>query len=176
MGTPGKLGRFEQTVLPHLDAGYNLARWLTRNEHDAEDVVQEATLRAFRFFDSFQGGEPRQWLLKIVRNTFYTWYEKNRNHAHTESLGDEVMDLPGNEIGPEEVLLRESGAERLRDAIATLPPEFREVLLLREFEDYSYKEIADIVEVPIGTVMSRLSRARQHLRQRLTAQANGEKV
>ena len=86
------------------------------------------------------------------------------------------MDLPGNEIGPEEVLMRESGAERLREAIATLPPEFREVLLLREFEDYSYKEIADIVEVPIGTVMSRLSRARQHLRQRLTAQATGDKV
>ncbi|HEX2668619.1 MAG TPA: sigma-70 family RNA polymerase sigma factor [Gammaproteobacteria bacterium] len=167
MGTPGKLGQFEQTVLPHLDAAYNLARWLTRNDHDAEDVVQEAVLRAFRFFDTFQGGESRHWLLKIVRNTFYTWYEKNRRHAQTEALGDEVMDLPGNEPGPEEVLIKEHGAQTVREAIQTLPLEFREVLLLREFEGYSYKEIADIVEVPIGTVMSRLSRARQHLRHRL---------
>lgn len=167
MGTPGKLGQFEQTVLPHLDAAYNLARWLTRNDHDAEDVVQEAILRAFRFFDTFQGGESRHWLLKIVRNTFYTWYEKNKRHAQTESLGDEVMELPGNEPGPEEVFIREHGAQAVRDAVQTLPLEFREVLLLREFEGYSYKEIADIVEVPIGTVMSRLSRARQHLRHRL---------
>ncbi|HLW74133.1 MAG TPA: sigma-70 family RNA polymerase sigma factor [Gammaproteobacteria bacterium] len=172
-GNPGKLGRFEQTVLPHLDAAYSLARWLTRNEHDAEDVVQEAVLRAFRFFESFHGGEPRQWLLKIVRNTFYTWYDKNRKHAHTETLGDEAMDIPGNEMTPEEVLIKEHGAQVLKDAIGTLPLEFREVLLLREFEGYSYKEIADIVEVPIGTVMSRLSRARQHLKDRLGGKVDG---
>ena len=103
MADSGKLGRFEQVVLPHLDAAYSLARWLTRNEHDAEDVAQEAVLRAFRFFDSFQGGEPRQWLLKIVRNTFYTWLEKNRRHNHYE-LGDEALEVPGNEPGPEEVI------------------------------------------------------------------------
>lgn len=176
MGTPGQLGKFEQTVLPHLDAAYNLARWLTRNDQDAEDVVQEAILRAFRFYGTFQGGEARHWLLKIVRNTFYTWYEKNKRHAQTEALGDEVMDLEGNEPGPEEVLLKEHGAQAVQEAIRGLPREFREVLLLREFEGYSYKEIADIVEVPIGTVMSRLSRARQHLKNRLSGTAAGAKV
>lgn len=176
MGTSGKIGQFEETVLPHLDAAYNLARWLTRNDHDAEDVAQEAMLRAYRFYASFHGGEPRQWLLKIVRNTFYTWYDKNRPHARTETLGDEAMDLPGNEPGPEEVYIRELSAQSLRDAVETLPAEFREVLLLREFEGYSYKQIADIVEVPIGTVMSRLSRARQHLKHRLSGQTAGEHV
>ncbi len=173
MGTPGQLGQFEQTVLPHLDAAYNLARWLTRNDQDAEDVVQEAVLRAFRFYGTFQGGEARHWLLKIVRNTFYTWYDKNRRHNQTETLGDEAMQVPGNELGPDEVLLKEHSAQVVQDAIRTLPMEFREVLLLREFEGYSYKEIADIVEVPIGTVMSRLSRARQQLRNRLSGTATG---
>ncbi|MGE5625768.1 MAG: sigma-70 family RNA polymerase sigma factor [Bacillota bacterium] len=176
MGDSGKLGRFEQTVLPHLDAAYSLSRWLTRNDHDAEDVVQEAVLRAFRFFDSFHGGEPRQWLLKIVRNTFYTWYDKNKRHAQTEVLGDEALEVPGNELTPEEVLIKGHGAQVLKEAIDTLPVEFREVLLLREFEGYSYKEIADIVEVPIGTVMSRLSRARVQLKHRLTAKVNGGQV
>ncbi|HEY3858273.1 MAG TPA: sigma-70 family RNA polymerase sigma factor [Gammaproteobacteria bacterium] len=173
MGTPGKLGRFEQTVLPHLDAAHSLARWLTRNEHDAEDVVQEAVLRAFRFFDTFQGGEARHWFLKIVRNTFYSWYDKNKRHARTETLGDEAMDIPGNELTPDEVLVKEHSAQVVRAAIETLPLEFREVLLLREFEGCSYKEIADIVEVPIGTVMSRLSRARQQLKNRLGGEAAG---
>ena len=167
MATPAKLASFEQTVLPHLDAAYNLARWLTRNDHDAEDVVQEALLRAFRFYDSFQGGEARHWLLKIVRNTFYSWYDKNKRHAHTEILGDEALEVAGNELTPEEVLLRDHGAKVLREAMDSLAVEFREVLLLREFEGYSYKEIADIMEVPIGTVMSRLSRARQQLKHRL---------
>jgi len=176
MGTPGKLGQFEQTVLPHLDAAYNLARWLTRNDQDAEDVVQEAILRAFRFYSTFHGGEARHWLLKIVRNTFYSWYDKNRRHAYTETLGDEAMQVPGNELGPEEVLIRDLGAQVVRDAVDTLPLEFREVLLLREFEGCSYKEIADIVEVPIGTVMSRLSRARQQLKGRLSGEAAGVNV
>src|ERR1700757_983356 len=119
---------FEQAVLPHLDAAYNLARWLTRNDHDAQDVVQEAVLRAFRFFDTFQGGEARHWFLKIVRNTFYSWYDKNKRHAQTETLGDEAMDIPGNEPGPEEVLVREHSAQVVRAAIETLAVEFREVL------------------------------------------------
>jgi len=169
-----KLGRFEQTVLPHMDAAFSLARWLTRNDHDAEDVVQEAVLRAYRFFDGFHGTEPRQWLLKIVRNTFYTWYGKNRGHGLIENLGDEALDVPGNEIGLEEVLVRDHGRKALMNAIESLPLEFREVLLLREFEGYSYKEIADVIEAPIGTVMSRLSRARQSLRNRLSGQKFGD--
>jgi len=173
LGTPNKLGRFEQTILPHLDSAHSLARWLTRDEHDAQDVVQEAVLRAFRFFDTFQGGEARHWFLKIVRNTFYSWYDKNKRHAQTETLGDEAMDVPGNEPGPEEVLISDHSAQVVRAAIETLAVEFREVLLLREFEGCSYKEIADIVEVPIGTVMSRLSRARQQLKNRLAGETSG---
>ena len=174
MAKSEKLARFEQTVVPHMDAAYNLARWLTRNDHDAEDVVQEAVLRAFRFFDGFQGGEPRQWLLKIVRNTFYTWYGKNRGQALMENLGDETPDLPGNEMAMDEVLSRDRGSKALMSAIESLPLEFREVLLLREFEGYSYKEIADAIEAPIGTVMSRLSRARQSLRYRLSGRKLGD--
>src|SRR5215469_2014098 len=156
-----------------MDAAYNLARWLTRNDHDAEDVVQEAVLRAYRFFDGFQGTEPRQWLLKIVRNTFYTWYAKNRQGT-TEHLDDEAMQVAGNEMALEEVLIRDRGKKALMSAIESLPIEFREVLLLREFEGYSYKEIADVIEAPIGTVMSRLSRARQSLKTRLSGQKLGD--
>ena len=174
VATSEKLGRFEQTVLPHMDAAYSLARWLTRNDHDAEDVVQEAVLRAFRFFDGFHGTEPRQWLLKIVRNTFYTWYGKNKTQAQMEHLGDEALEVPGNEIALEEVLVRDHGRKALMSAIESLPLEFREVLLLREFEGYSYKEIADLIEAPIGTVMSRLSRARQSLKNRLSGQKLGD--
>lgn len=157
-----------------MDAAYNLARWLTRNDHDAEDVVQEAVLRAYRFFGGFQGTEPRQWLLKIVRNTFYTWYAKNRGQGATEHLDEEAMQVPGNEMALEEVLIRDRGKKALMSAIESLPIEFREVLLLREFEGYSYKEIADVIEAPIGTVMSRLSRARQSLKTRLSGQKLGD--
>jgi RNA polymerase sigma-70 factor (ECF subfamily) len=169
--------RFEAMAAPHLDAAYNLARWLTRNPHDADDVVQEAYLRAFRFFGTFRGGDGRPWLLAIVRNTFYSWLEKNR-HAQAEveyneaSPGIELMEAAaGDEVlhstNPERLLLRAADQRLVEQALAKLPAEYREILVLRELEDLSYKEIADIVGLPLGTVMSRLSRARERLRKQL---------
>jgi RNA polymerase sigma-70 factor, ECF subfamily len=167
--------RFEEIVLPHLDAAYNLARWLTRNEHDAQDVVQEAYLRAFRFFDGFRGGEGRAWLLTIVRHTCYTWLEKNRPAEVSAGFDEEAPageragfdpDMMAAEGGnPEAIALQNAHKRILNQAIATLPLGFREVLILRELEDLSYKEIARVVDVPVGTVMSRLARARKLLRQ-----------
>ena len=167
--------RFEEIVLPHLDAAYNLARWLTRNEHDAEDVVQEAYLRAFRFFDGFRGGESRAWLLAIVRNTCYSWLEKNRPSEISASFDEEAPagdragfdpDMMAAQGGnPEAIALQNAHKRILNQAIATLPLGYREVLILRELEDLSYREIARVVDVPVGTVMSRLARARKLLRQ-----------
>jgi RNA polymerase sigma-70 factor (ECF subfamily) len=154
---------FEQAVLPHLDAAYNLARWLTRNDHDAEDVAQEAILRAMRFFDGFHGGSFRPWLLTIVRNTYLTWLQKNRSHESTP-LADEVK---SGEPTPEDLLIEQVDGESLRRALDALPAEYREVIVLRELEEMSYKEIADIAGIPIGTVMSRLARARRRLQQLL---------
>lgn len=171
MDNPDKLKRFEQTVLPHLDAAHNLARWLTKNTADAEDVTQEAMLRAFRFFDGFRGSEARPWLLKIVRNTFYTWREQNRIPEKSSSLEEEVMEIADDSPGPPELHQQELDASLLRETLTALPDEFREVLTLRELEECSYKEIAAIMNIPMGTVMSRLARARQQLerllRQRL---------
>ena len=154
---------FEETVVPHLDAAYNLARWLTRNDRDAEDVVQEAFLRALRHFRTFKGGDARPWLLAIVRNTCYTWLKHNRfpqeetivddnKHPHTEDASD-----------PEALLLRETDRRLLRSALRRLPKEFLEVIVLREFEELSYKQIAEVIQIPCGTVMSRLARARRRL-------------
>jgi RNA polymerase sigma-70 factor (ECF subfamily) len=152
--------RFEQLVLPHVDAAYNLARWLTRDDHDAEDVVQEAMLRAYRFFDGLRG-EPRPWLLAIVRNACFSWLRVNRP-ADLERLDDNAA--PEDEVaGPETLAARDVDRRTLNEAIAALPVHFREVLVLRELEDLSYKEIARIAELPIGTVMSRLARARRLL-------------
>ncbi len=162
-----KLINFEQTVLSHLDAAYNLARWLTRDDRDAEDVVQEACLRAFRFFDGFHGGDSRAWLLTIVRHTCYTWLKKNR--AHELVTFDEELDHVEADAGPEEQVLHNVDQQRLRQAVADLPLEFREVIILRELEGLSYKEIAGITGVPLGTVMSRLARARKRLQQCLTS-------
>jgi len=156
-------GKFEDTILPHLSAAYNLARWLTRNDHDAEDVVQDACVRAFQFFGGFRGGDSRAWLLRIVRNTCYTWLQQNRAHELTVSFGEDLHDLPSEVPGPEAVLLRQVDAQRLRQAMEELPAEFREVLVLRELEELSYKEIAGIADIPLGTVMSRLARARKRL-------------
>ena len=156
--------QFEQTVLPHLDAAYNLARWLAGNDHDAEDITQEACVRAFRFFGGFRGGNSRSWLLAIVRNTAYTWLKKNRPQAIVAIGDDELAEI---EDQSEAATFQNADADVLRAALAELPVEFREALVLRELEGLSYKEIADVADVPVGTVMSRLARARKQLQTHL---------
>ena len=168
MREPNKLRRFEQTVLPHLDAAYNLARWLTRNEQDAEDVVQEACLRAFKFFDSFHSSDSRPWLLTIVRNTYYTWRQQQRVPELTTPFDEEIHSTDGEASNPEALVLQSIDSQLLKAALENLPVEFREVIVLRELEGLSYKEIADIVTIPLGTVMSRLARARKRLQHDLT--------
>jgi RNA polymerase sigma-70 factor, ECF subfamily len=165
--------RFEQIVLPHLDAAYNLARWLTRNEHDAEDVVQEAYLRALKFFGSFHGEDSRSWLLTIVRHTCYTWLRQNRRHELTTGFDEERQSAENTAPDPEALMLQSADAQALRLALEALPVEFREVLILRELEGLSYKQIAAITDLPLGTVMSRLARARKRLQQCLQAPAQG---
>ncbi|MBV8200536.1 MAG: sigma-70 family RNA polymerase sigma factor [Acidobacteria bacterium] len=169
----GRRGRFEALVLPHLDAAYNLARWLTRHDDDAEDVVQTACLRALRFFDGFQGANPRGWLLTIVRNTFYSWVAQRREHEAATPFDEELHTVEQAGGGPEAELLRHADAELLRHGFAALPVAFREVMVLREIEGLSYKEIAAIAGIPIGTVMSRLARARRHLQAFLIEQGIG---
>ncbi len=164
--------RFEQLVLPHLDAAFNLARWLLRSRADSEDVAQEAMLRAYRFFRGFHGGDARAWLLQIVRNTCYTWLEKNRVVELTTEFDEELHAQPS--ASPEALAIAGDNRERLTRALETLPPRFREVLVLRELEGCSYKEIAAITAIPIGTVMSALARARQRLQRALTHSAPQE--
>jgi len=159
-------------VLPHLNAAYNLARWLAGNDQDAQDVAQEASLRAFRFFGSFRGENARAWLLTIVRNTFYTWLRKNRPQEKTVEIDDETLDIEDVSANAEAANQPFADAGAVRRAISELPVEFREIVILREMEGFSYKEIADLAEVPIGTVMSRLARARKLLQKRLAAEFN----
>jgi RNA polymerase sigma factor (sigma-70 family) len=166
--------RFEQMVLPHLNAAYNLARWLTRNDHDAEDMVQEAYLRAFKFFGGFYGGDSRSWLLTIVRNTCYTWLQQNRAHELTTMFDEEIHSVASAASNPETLLLQSANTQVLRQALEALPVEFREVVVLRELENLSYKEIADIANLPLGTVMSRLARARKRLQQCLADRLHTE--
>jgi len=167
------LPNFEQALLPHLDAAYNLARWLMRNDQDAQDAVQEAYLRAFRFFPGFRGGDARAWLMKIVRNTCYTFLRANRPLQDAAEF-DEILLTPDYHApNPEEVVLQTDSDTSVRKALETLPTSFREVLILREIEGMSYKEIAEITGMPAGTVMSSLSRARDRLRQALTGLMNG---
>lgn len=168
------LPSFDQDVLPHLDAAYNLARWLTRNQQDAEDVVQEAYLRAFRFFHNFRGGNARAWLLKIVRNTSYTWLHANRPLQDAAEFDENLFSPDPRAPNPEEVVLQNDSGTLVRKALEKLPPNFREVLILRELEGMSYREIAEITGMPAGTVMSSLSRARDRLRQILTGLMNGD--
>jgi RNA polymerase sigma factor (sigma-70 family) len=165
---------FEQEALPHLDAAYNLARWLTRNDDDAQDVVQEAYMRAFRFSGGFRGGSVRAWLLRIVRNTCYTWLQQNRPPQPTAEFDEKLFRSDPCTLNPEEALLRNDSGKLLRQVLETLPLDFREVLILRELEEMSYKEIAQVTGMPAGTVMSRLSRARSALRQSLDNLLNAD--
>jgi RNA polymerase sigma-70 factor (ECF subfamily) len=158
--------RFEHLVVPHLGAAFNLARWLTRNDHDAQDVVQDASLRALRFLDGLRGEDARPWLLGIVRNTTWSWLQANRPSeltAHEEDGEPQVPAPPSDE--PETSAIQRADARLLNEAIAALPPPLREVIVLRELEDLAYREIAHIADIPIGTVMSRLARARRLLSQ-----------
>ena len=164
--------RFEALVLPHLDAAYNLARWLLRRGADAEDVAQEAMLRSYRFFSDFHGGDARAWLLQIVRNTCYTWMEKNRRTQNMTEFNEEFHGPSGPT--PESIAIAADNREKLTIALKSLPARFQEVLVLRELEGCSYKEIATITSVPIGTVMSTLSRARRQLQLALTDPRNQE--
>ena len=161
--SPRELQRFNESVLPHLDAGYNLARHLLRDPHEAEDAVQEAFLRALRHFGGFRGVDGRAWLLRIVRNTCFTQLRRRRSAGEAVEFEEDVQTIEEDRSGPEADLERTVAAERVREGLAQLPVEFREALVLRELEGLSYKEIAQIAGVPIGTVMSRLARARRRL-------------
>lgn len=163
----GGAGSFEQVVLPHLDAAYNLARWLVRNDHDAEDIVQEAYLRAFKFFGGFQGGSARAWLLKIVRNTSYSFLQTKRPAGLGVEFDEQLHTPDTTTLDAEAALLQAVDNRMLGEALDELPVQFREILILRELEGMSYKEIAAITEVPIGTVMSGLARARAQLKKSL---------
>jgi RNA polymerase sigma-70 factor (ECF subfamily) len=165
-----RLRAFEQMVLPHLDAAYNLARWLAGNDHDAQDVAQEASLRALKFFGSFRGENARAWLLTIVRNTFYTWLRNNRPPENVVELEEEVLAVEDISVNAEILNSQLADVEAIRRAIEELPVEFREIFILRDMEGLSYKEIAELADVPLGTVMSRLTRARRQLQKRLAGE------
>src|SRR5437762_14259024 len=161
------LASFEDAILPHLDAAHNLARWLLRNEQDAQDVVQEAYLRAFKSFAGFHGGNGRVWLLTIVRNTSYTLLKKNRAVDFTTPFDEEIHVIGHESASPATILEHSEDAELIKEAMDELPAEFREILVLRHQEGLSYKAIANIARIPLGTVMSRLARARDKLKEYL---------
>ena len=165
---------FEETVLPHLDAAFNYARWLTRNDADAEDVVQDACVRAMRFFSSLRDDDARAWLFTIVRNAWYSRVSRKANVAEGTRLNDGQDQRPDNALDPEERLLQQHTVGLVRAALEQLPVDFREAIVLREIEGLSYKEIAEIAGVPIGTVMSRLARARERLQTILKLNALSE--
>ena len=158
-----RLRVFEETVLPHLDAAFNYARWLTRNDTDAEDVVQDACVRAIRYFSSLRDDDARAWLFTIVRNAWYSRVSRKANVAEGTRLNDGQDERPDNALDPEERLLQQHTIALVRAALEQLPVDFREVIVLREIEGLSYKEIAEVAGVPVGTVMSRLARARERL-------------
>ena len=172
---PGGQGHFDETLWPHLRAAYNFARWLVHNDHDAEDIVQESFLKAFLASSEFRGNDPRVWLLAIVRNTTFNLLRKRRSEQ-TVSWRQEMPEPADSGSDPESALIGEARRTQIRMAIELLPEDYRETLVLREFEGLSYKEIASVTNVPIGTVMSRLSRARAILVQELVEErrAGGE--
>jgi RNA polymerase sigma-70 factor (ECF subfamily) len=166
---------FERVLLPHLDAGYNLARWLLRNDQDAEDAVQEAYLRAYKAFPRFRGGDGKGWFLTILRNVCYTALRKLRRHEAPEPF-DEEIHLVADTAELREAFRKKADAESLHRALEKLPPEFREMIVLHDLEGLAYKEIAAVAGIPIGTVMSRLSRARERLRAEIAAGAAKESL
>jgi RNA polymerase sigma-70 factor (ECF subfamily) len=166
---PDKHLRFEQAILPHLDAAYNLARWLMRNEDEAADAVQDACLRALRFIGGFRGTNGRVWLLAIVRNTCYSRFKRGAIRESETEFDDEIHSAEIETANPEALLERSRDSETLRHALEDLPEEFREIVVMRELEGMAYKDIAEVAGVPIGTVMSRLARARKRLQQALMA-------
>src|SRR6476619_6225908 len=170
-----ELASFEAMMLPHLDAAHNLARWLMRNEQDAQDVVQETYLRAFKSFSGFHGSNGRAWLLTIVRNTSYTLLKKNRAADLTTPFDEEIHAASDESASPAIIVEHAEDAERVTKAMDELPSEFREILVLRHQEGLSYKEIADIAQIPPGTVMSRLARARARLKECLSYHLGKEK-
>ena len=165
-----QISQFEALISPHLDAAYNLARWLVRNDQDAEDMVQDACLRALKFFSGFRGADSRAWLLTIVRNTCYTRLRQHRAHELDVPLNADSYNADCDTFNPETVVQRSADSQRLRQALEELPVEFREAIVLRELEGLSYKAISNIADIPIGTVMSRLARARRRLQQTLADQ------
>jgi RNA polymerase sigma factor (sigma-70 family) len=170
-----ELASFEAMMLPHMDAAHNLARWLLRNEQDAQDVVQEAYLRAFKSFGGFHGSNGRAWLLTIVRNTSYTLLKKNRAADLTTPFDEEIHAVDHESVSPATILEHAEDAELIKNAMDELPAEFREILTLRHQESLSYNEIGEILKIPIGTVMSRLARARGKLKEYLAARIGKEK-
>jgi len=170
-----ELASFEETMLPHLDAAHNLATWLLRNEQDAEDVVQEAYLRAFKSFDGFRGSNGRPWLLTIVRNASYTFLKENKAVDLTIPFDDEIHAIGQESASPATILEHAEDAELMNSAMNDLPAEFREILTLRHQEELSYQEIGEILKIPVGTVMSRLARARAKLREYLASRMSQEK-
>ena len=169
------LTSFEALMLPHLDAAHNLAKWLLRNEQDAQDVVQEAYLRAFKSFGGFHGSNGRAWLLTIVRNTAYTLLKKNQAADLTTTFDEEIHASGRESASPAAILEHAEDAELIKNAMNELPAEFREILTLRHQEELSYQEIGEILKIPAGTVMSRLARARAKLREYLTSPISQEK-
>jgi RNA polymerase sigma factor (sigma-70 family) len=155
--------RFERAALPHLGAAFNLARWLVRNDQDAQDMVQEAYLRALKFFEGFHGDDARSWLLRIVRNTCYTWLKQNRGYELTAPFDENLHSAGKEENTPELLLFAKADREMLMQGLEQLPVEWRETLVLRELEGLSYREISSVTDTPMGTVMSRLARARMRL-------------
>ena len=170
-----ELASFEAVMLPHMDAAHNLARWLLRNEQDAQDVVQEAYLRAFKSFDGFHGSNGRAWLLAIVRNTSYTLLKKNRAADLTTTFNEDIHASGRESVSPAAILEHAEEAELIKNAMNDLPAEFREILTLRHQEELSYQEIGEILKIPTGTVMSRLARARAKLSENFAAEVGNEK-